>query len=322
MRTGFEKIGRVESAVIWDWCETFSKTVVCKNARKERYPAFQQNNLWDDNNTRSAGVIATEYKVGNIGKISGMSPLETTQSETTRRIEQLPEDKMGNEIAEKFSHWYDESQLGIVISGIPNLGGPIDKLLSGRAQATAKRRIKEMFTYLQQEMERVDDSKVDLAFLDTEEFEDLIIGTMRAAAQTRQKEKLHLFAQILAGAVQVQDRDGHDPEDYLDILAELKPQDLELLHRLYDQQKDFPPYDFRDWVTHHVEQSARKNPYTQLENFDYFGFSPEDRAHLFLRLLKTGLVMEAFNTPGVFVVTETLKKIVRYIRDGPDRLSP
>jgi len=122
-----------------------------------------------------------------------------------------------------------------LIAAIPILGGPIDALISTRGSALAERRMLSLLDDLRESMTLIDGDKVDRTYLGSEEFADLMMRALRAAAQTRDREQIRVYAAILVGATTTERAADFDSESALSAIAELSPVEVELARLIHDR---------------------------------------------------------------------------------------
>jgi hypothetical protein len=131
---------------------------------------------------------------------------------------------------------YSESPVfRALVTAIPYLGGSIDALFGQWGAEIAQRRFRVLLEELAKETARLDASKVDKAFLDSEEFVDLFTRAAREAARSRHREKVRLFARILAGRACVDWSGSTDAEEILDVLAGLSLRQISIMVRMWNR---------------------------------------------------------------------------------------
>jgi len=72
---------------------------------------------------------------------------------------------------------------------IPYIGGSIDRLLSGKAAKKWQEKVKKLLEELKLRLRNVEENKIDKEFLESNEFESLIIRTFQALQSTYEQEK-------------------------------------------------------------------------------------------------------------------------------------
>ena len=161
-------------------------------------------------------------------------------------------------------------------------------------------------------MSSISEGKIDRKYLESEEWFDLVIRVIEAAARTRSREKINLYARVLRGAVTIQDRREFSPEEYLAVLTELTLREIEVGQVIYRQQCEV-----RMQPNENELQWAWRMGWKQLPEL-CSSVPKEDIPFILLRLQKSGLVREItgtyFNyTGGVYIITESFRKLMRYI---------
>ena len=196
------------------------------------------------------------------------------------------------------------------ITLIPFIGSPLDIFLTTKAQKIFSNRIMNLFDELKYEMTTLENEKVDKDYINSEEFIDLFIKTIEAAAKTRSNEKIKLYAKLLKGVVKFQDRKKYSPEEYLQVLSELTIKELEVARTIYKQQKEKQRKDENEL------QWALRCGWEELEK-ECPSIPEEDFRFIFLRLEKSGLIRELpagwFGEGGIFVITNVFRKIMKYL---------
>lgn len=124
--------------------------------------------------------------------------------------------------------------LRVGVAAVPFVGGSIDALITTRAGKLVERRITALLDELRTTIGRLAEEKIDKDYVGSEEWDDLIIRSLRAAAETSDAEKIRLYAAILTGASQVHGlRDELDPLAILSAVAELSPGEVILARSVY-----------------------------------------------------------------------------------------
>ena len=204
--------------------------------------------------------------------------------------------------------------LRALVNAIPYIGGSLDVLFASKGQQIVQERIMELLEDLKAEMSLLQGETVDKKYLESEEWFDLILRGIEAATKTRNREKIHLYAKVLKGAVTVQNREEFSPEEYLVILAELTPKEIEVARAIYEQQSD-RPQDGENEL-----QWAERKGWEQLSE-QCPSVPKEDLPFILLRLQRSGLIHEITGTyvgygGGVYVITEPFRKLMRYLSVG------
>ncbi len=223
---------------------------------------------------------------------------------------------MPQEISKKFEGaievYSQNTVLRTTISSIPFIGGPLDVLLSSEGQKIVQARVMQMFKNLKREMRCVQESMIDKKYLESEEFFDLILRGIEAATKTRDREKVHLYAKVLRGAVTIQNREEFSPEEYLSILTELTSREIEVARVIYEQSERTPNTDGLQWIAEKKlpQLSARCRSIPR-----------EDLQFILLRLQPSGLIRELVGTyfdytGGTYIITKVFQKLMHYLGES------
>ena len=203
--------------------------------------------------------------------------------------------------------------LRAAVAMVPYLGSAIDALITTRGAALTQRRIETLLEELRVAAEHLDDKKVNRDFLASEEFDDLMMRAFRSASETRDRDKIRLYAAILIGAASAELADV-DPESILAAIAELSPLEITVARELYRQQHGQLSLDAsgpdRDLELSEVNERAKdaRWPARAVPNLSY---------HL-KRIERTGLIAEITGTywdytGGAYRTTSTFRRLMRYL---------
>lgn len=233
-------------------------------------------------------------------------------------MEKLPSEYISDKLKPAIEKYSENALLRVTISGIPIIGSPLDIFLTTKAQKMINDRTMSLYNKLTEEMNTLEDKNVDKDYINSEEFIDLFIKAIEAAAKTRSNEKIKLYAKLLKGAVKFQDREKYSPEEYLQVLAELTMRELEVARATYKQQK-------REKRKGEDElQWALKCGWEELEK-ECPSIPEEDFRFIFLRLRKSGLIQDLEHIyyssnkekkKVVFVITDVFRKIMKYLEQN------
>jgi hypothetical protein len=184
------------------------------------------------------------------------------------------------------SGYNDLTHLRAAISAIPLIGSQLDLYLSTPGQKFVEERLQYLIDQLQEQMNEVQEHAIDRRIFDTEEGFDLVNKTFAAAARTRQREKLKVFAKILRGALTLKER-THDPELYLRIVDEMSEKELEVALLLFEVKEKRK---IKVEGDNEAQDGMTNDPYWFSKN--YPKYSKAELEFIFPRLEKTGLVKE------------------------------
>jgi hypothetical protein len=170
-------------------------------------------------------------------------------------------------------------------------------------------------------MPKIDVTKIDKDFLDSEEFYDFLMKTFESCARTRHIEKVKLYCKIFAHSVLIENlEERSSTEDFIGFIDELSLKDLKLGIKMYEQQKDIPEkfglgkenteLNFvvtRGW--HDLKSICRL---TEVE----FRMSLS-------KLARSGLIKEIVGSyfdyiGGHYIITPTFKRLMNFIQLGTD----
>ena len=111
----------------------------------------------------------------------------------------------GRSIADQISEALECYERSIIpraaVAAIPHIGGSIDRLLSGRAARRWQERVMSLIEELRVRFDKIEESYIDKEFLNSDEFEELIIRVFQALQSTHEHEKIAYFAQVLSKVV-------------------------------------------------------------------------------------------------------------------------
>jgi len=207
---------------------------------------------------------------------------------------------------EKGSEIYAENTaLRALITAIPHIGGSIDIIFASKAIKLIEERLIYLLARLRVEMKSLKEGIVDKDYLESDEFFDLVMRLMDASAKTCHKEKIDIYAKLLTNSVAIQGREEFSPEDYLNILIELTPREIDVAKIIYEKEEEIAG-----------GHSAGKMIIDLKKLSEYCHFVPkEDLRFILIRLMRVGLLSP---TTGWFadveyVITEVFRKIMQYL---------
>lgn len=180
------------------------------------------------------------------------------------------------------------SWLRLLVTSVPYIGGPIDLIMSTQAGKFIQKRIETLLQNLANEVEKLDEKTIDKEFLESEEFFDLLALAMEAAARTRHKEKICLYARVLSGATITHKRKHDDPEQYLKILSELSLRELQLLAAIVQARQEVDGQKDKELIG--------TGPLAWGKLAETTRSVPEDIEYLLVRIQGTGLIQRDIRT--------------------------
>ena len=149
--------------------------------------------------------------------------------------------KIDSYIEKGIENYNQNVGLRYTINQIPIIGFFIDNLLVQTGAEIQQRRLVQTIQILHDLTDKIDKTKVDFEFLDSEEFADLIVKTFQNSVKTRHRERIRLNCKILTGSIMIENRKiRHSAEDMLGLVSDLSPIDLKVASEIYKQQTDIP----------------------------------------------------------------------------------
>ena len=125
----------------------------------------------------------------------------------------------------KASETYDdEIILRAAIKAIPQIGGPLDMLLSGAGAKVKRQRLAHFVSELSERLEKLESTPR----LDEDSFFDLVMYAIEQSVRTRKKGKRDLFARVIARYVS-EYREPDEIEMALRVVSELDEIHFEIL---------------------------------------------------------------------------------------------
>jgi hypothetical protein len=119
---------------------------------------------------------------------------------------------------------------------VPMIGSAIDAYFGTWGQNIREDRLVALIDGLSEAVRSVGEDKLDRSFLETEEFYDLLTRAGRAAMETRDREKIRMYAALLIGAaVHPAATTPLEPEAALVSLISLTPTEVSLLRVIIDK---------------------------------------------------------------------------------------
>jgi hypothetical protein len=206
--------------------------------------------------------------------------------------------------------------LRYVINQIPIVGFFIDNFFGKTGAEIQERRLMQTIQFLHELTDKIDKTKVDYDFLESEEFTDLIVKIFQNSVKTRHKDKILLNCKILAGSILTENRDiRHSAEDLLVLVSELSPTDLKIASEIYEQQKDKPAkFDFEkgygelNFITEKGWDNVQR--FCKLDDSDFrLGLTKLSNAGL----IKEVVGMYSGYEGGKYIITSTFQKLMSII---------
>jgi hypothetical protein len=123
----------------------------------------------------------------------------------------------------------------VALNLIPFVGPVVVQAINLYEGETRNRKLDGLLDEIRRQLSRLDESKLDRAFIETPEFEEAALKAFEAGRTTGDGEKRRLIAAALVGSVTTDRPPALDVEAVLDTLRVLTPTDLRLARTLYEE---------------------------------------------------------------------------------------
>jgi hypothetical protein len=130
---------------------------------------------------------------------------------------------------------------------VPYVGGFLVELFGGRGQQVIEERREKLFRSLGEQLKNLDEQAIRKDYFVSEEGFDLLLKAIETAIKTRSEEKIEFCARILAGAARVERAAFASPEEYLHLIADLSPKEIEVALWMYVRGPTVSDEDLGDW---------------------------------------------------------------------------
>lgn len=117
-----------------------------------------------------------------------------------------------------------------VINLIPYIGGSLDILLTEKWNSFYQRRIENMLDQLSIDLLKVQD-KINIDYLKSEEFFDIILKILQESIQTRLDDKRKIYSKIIRDSISYQ-KSTAETESLIEIVSNLYEKDLLLIFQI------------------------------------------------------------------------------------------
>lgn len=139
---------------------------------------------------------------------------------------------------DEFSAWYNSSDavcLRTIISAtIPHVGGAINTFLTDRGAEIAKERLNLFCEKTTFHLNKLEEEKVDYAYLKSEVFYDLLFQCISKIVRLKNKEQIALIAYIFCKSISHNLNDIVSAEDLVNLIAELSFDEAIVLKMIAD----------------------------------------------------------------------------------------
>jgi hypothetical protein len=137
--------------------------------------------------------------------------------------------KKSKEINQLMESYSNNAIIRSLVNLIPYIGSSLDVLITSKIQELSWKRLQAYLEQLRVQFEKVDDSKIDWSYLNSEEFYDLFLQTSYSVIRTRSEDKIKLYSKILRNAVTREFKDPLGTEDLVSIIENLSQNDISFI---------------------------------------------------------------------------------------------
>jgi len=201
-----------------------------------------------------------------------------------------------------------------LLQGALSIAGPvgaaISGALSGRAAQLAEKNSKQLFVAVGNYVRRLDETKIDRQFLDSEEFTSLLIDILTMNAKTYEKEKIDLFSRVFVNSAMRDSPASPSKETFVRIIGDLSTEHIRVFQFICAKTKNPDPKEPKETTGRVVGPEIASS--TGL---------PEHRAIAYgYELVRYGVLSDwglgRFDyEPGAFALTEYGEEFAAFLRD-------
>lgn len=201
-------------------------------------------------------------------------------------------------------------------STIPTIGPIIDSICTFSGNYFEKCRIMELIGCLSDDITRIEASKIDIQFFQSEEFNDMFKRLLFNVSRTRFHEKIQLYSKVLINSIVIENRDNRKHiEDYLILLDDLSLVDLLIINDLYKfQVKEIPKVqtpkelDFLKKVKEEYTSVCQK-----------YKITDSDLEFALIKLSKSGLLYPLYSQDevdfgNIYIITNIFRALVKFLK--------
>ncbi len=144
-------------------------------------------------------------------------------------------------LKDKLVKYKDEPKIRDIVQKFPEIGMPLDIVLAWIGQKVGEQRLMDYLIDIFDELDQIQENKIDRSFFDSPEFLDIVIKASENSLKTRHRERILLNCKILVGALTIDKiEDRHYAEDFLSFVADLTPTDITVGFEIYKAQRNRP----------------------------------------------------------------------------------
>jgi hypothetical protein len=180
------------------------------------------------------------------------------------------------------------------------------------------RRYNQLWTELKLEAALMDETKIDKSFFLSDYFYDLLVKVVRSTLETDNNNKIRVYARILlCPALLDNAKFRYYPKDFVSLLSELSPADLELAREVYKRQKEIIPPDIQPGTDNEVKL-VRESGFYELRK----SLTLDDAQYglSITKLSRAGLIRQVVGsyigyTGDAYMITPVFRKMIDLIQD-------
>jgi hypothetical protein len=223
--------------------------------------------------------------------------------------------RMDETIEHVASKFFADPTLGWILSNIPDYGPAIRSIMTVVEGTILRRRMSDLFDSIQEETLLIDQTKIDLAYFETEECYDIIRRIFEYTLRTRDKSKIKLYARILVRTPILGNAVfRHTVEDFLLMLVELSPADLVLAREVFKQQQTIPD-DFAN-IEQNELKTIKESGWSNLPSIT--GMNKSEFSLSVTKLVRTGLLRQVIGTYASYIgdayrITPFFRDLMKFI---------
>lgn len=223
---------------------------------------------------------------------------------------------VASQAEEEISTTYSRlTPLRAAVAAIPLVGSTIDAFLGTRGQNIAAQRLERTIQGIQRQIVAVDMSKLDGAFLESEEFYDLLWRAFEEGQRTANHQKVALYVRILLQSLQAPPF-RENAHEYLALLAELSSTEIQVAAAAYRHRPKFSESNIGRELTG-MSASLITSYLARLERTGLVRFSVEGRLLNTVTSLGEGPVQSLFHLGSpldyAWEVSEYFRRMMAYL---------
>jgi hypothetical protein len=194
----------------------------------------------------------------------------------------------------------------------------IASILPAAQSEILSRRYNQLWTELKLEAALIDETKIDKSFFLSDYFYDLLVKVVRSTLETDNKNKIRLYARILLRPALLDNaKFRYYSKDFVSLLSELSPADLQLAREVYKRQKEIIPPGTQPGTDNEVKL-VRESGFYELRK----SLSLDDAQYglAITKLSRAGLIRQVVGsyieyTGDAYMITPVFRKMIELIQD-------